>query len=77
MQINYIEAKFVIIMIIISVRFENNSRHISKTGMHKPRANLSCKMTQNTCGSSVWNILHVNIPVDRIFMWYLHFCKIL
>ena len=55
---------------------QNNSRHISTTGMHKPRVNLFCTVTPNTCGSSVWNKLLGNVPVERIFMWYLHFGKI-
>jgi len=53
-------------MIKICVRFENNSRHISKTGVHKFRVTRFCTLTPNTCGCSLWNNLAVNVPVDRI-----------
>ena len=52
-------------MIKISVRFENNSRHISTTGVHKFRATLFCTETPNACACSLWNILAVNVPVER------------
>ena len=55
-QTNSIEAQFVICMIKISVRFENNCRHISTTGVHKFRATLFWTVTPITCGSSLWNI---------------------
>jgi len=53
-------------MIKSSVRFDNNSRHISTTGVHKFRATLFCTVTPNTCGCLLWNLLAVNVPVDRI-----------
>jgi len=53
-------------MIKISVSFENNSRHISTTGVHKFRATLFCTETPNTFGSLLRDMLAVNVPVDRI-----------
>jgi hypothetical protein len=49
-------------MIRTSDCFENNSRHISRTGMHKSRANLICTVT-NTSGSSFRNNLPVNFEL--------------
>jgi len=53
-------------MIKISVRFDDNSRHISTAGVHKFRATLFCTVTPNICGCSLWNILDVNVQVERI-----------
>jgi len=39
-------------MKIVSVCLENNSRHISTTGMHKYRTNLLCTVTPNNFGFS-------------------------
>jgi len=75
-QTNSIESWFVIVIKIISVRFENHSGRTSTAGLHKPRANLFCTVIPNTCSSSLWNIFPVNFPVDGIFMWSLHFCKV-
>jgi pectate lyase len=62
-------------MIIISVSFDNNSRHISATGMHKSRANLFCTVIPNTCDSSVCDILHVNVTVERTVCGIYTFVK--
>jgi hypothetical protein len=72
----FMAALVVICLGIIAFRFENNSRQISRTRMHQSRATLPFTMAPNTFGSSVWNILHVDIPVGRIFNWTLHLCKI-
>ena len=62
-QTNSIEAWFIIVMKITSVRFENLSRRISVTTVQKPRTKLLCTVTLNTCGSSLRNIFPVNFPV--------------
>jgi len=55
MQTNSIEAQLVNCKRIISVPFENHSRHTSTTGMYESRSNLFCTVTPNTriCSSSV------------------------
>jgi hypothetical protein len=61
---------------IISVGFENNSIHISTTGLHKSRATEFCTWIQNNCASSISNTLHIDIPVRNNFMCFLHFSNI-
>jgi len=63
---------------IIAFRFVDHSRQISTAGVHKPRKTLFCTVAQNrpNCGFLVWNILRVDILVERKVTCLLHFCKI-
>ena len=64
---NPIEAYFVICVGIIAVRLKNLSRDCRRAGVHKSLSNFFCTVTPNVSSSSVWNLLHVDIPMDRIF----------
>jgi hypothetical protein len=35
-----------------------------------------CTVVRNVCGSSVWNLLHVNVLAPRILKWLPHFWEI-
>ena len=60
----------------IFVHSENHSRLISTTGLHKTGENLFFTVASNNCGYLVWNGINVHIPVQRISMCNLNFCKI-
>ena len=67
---------FYYLYVLIDFRVYKPSRHISTLGVHRSQASLFCTVPHSIYGSSVWNILHVDIPVRRIFMCHLYFCKI-
>jgi len=46
--------------------FRSCYNSLSKSGVHKSWTNKFCTVASNTCGSSVWILLHVNILVPKI-----------
>jgi hypothetical protein len=45
-------------------------------GCQATRATKLCTVAPSICGSSVWNLVHVTIPMHRSFSWLLYFWKI-
>ena len=46
--------------------FRSCCNSLSKSGMHRSWTTKFCTVASNTCGSSVWILLQVNILVPKI-----------
>lgn len=51
------------------------NRGCTNPGCQVAKATKFCMVAPNTCGSSVWNLLHVTQLASRILRWLLEFWK--